>query len=234
MFLLQRLNRFFLMLVCLFTANANSQSLVPDYSYQAQANAPVHYQAGTDYIVLDNPIRVADPSKIEVVEVFWYGCGHCFHFEPIIEPWVKQLPEDVNFVPMPVIWNETTELHARMFYTAKQLNKLDELHSVLFNAMNIEKKKLTKQSVIQQLFEKQGIDKKDFENAFSSFSVSSQVRLAGSRVQSYGIEGTPEIVVNGKYRVSARLTGSQEKMLEVVDFLVNVERAKNKSAATAP
>lgn len=222
----------FLLLGLLASSMVLSQGLEPDYSYQAQQKTAPSFHAGVHYTVLDNPVRVSDPSKIEVVEVFWYGCSHCFHFEPIIKPWKAELPEDVNFVLMPVIWNDTTELHARMYYTARQLGVLDTLHDSLFNAMNIKKKKLKNASEIRQLFEDNGVDKGDFDKAFESFSVSSLVNLAGSRVRSYGIEGTPEMIVDGKYRVSARLTGSQEKMLEVVSFLVDQERLKRTSRQT--
>jgi thiol:disulfide interchange protein DsbA len=193
-------------------------------SVQAQALPGAAFQAGVNYEVLPAPVRTADPSTIEVTELFWYGCGHCFHFEPLLENWKKTLPADVKFVPSPAIWNSQMEVHAKAFYTAQALGVLDKVHRPIFEAMNLKKQRLQNEAELAELFAAHGVKAEEFSKVFNSFSVNSQARQADARARSYRISGTPEVVVNGKYRVSAKLAGSQEKILDVVDYLIELER----------
>jgi len=175
------------------------------------------YIAGKHYLVLDEPVRTGDASKIEVTEVFWYGCGHCYSFEPLLEKWSKTLPADVVLVRSPAIWHPTMELHARAYYTAKALNVLDPLHRALFDAMNVDQNKLGTEGDIKKIFTAHGVDGDAFSKTFNSFGVGSAV---------------------GKYRVSARQAGSHEAMLAVIDHLIAVERTarakRHASDSTAP
>ncbi|MDN3638149.1 thiol:disulfide interchange protein DsbA/DsbL [Simiduia curdlanivorans] len=192
----------------------------------ADGNAPEKYQAGVHYTVLDAPVRTADASKIEVTEVFWYGCGHCYHFEPLVQPWKKALADDVNFVQSPAMWNGAMELHARAFYVAKALGVSEQMHGPLFEAMNVAGKRLANEAEIQEIFVANGVDADKFTKAFSSFGVTGQVRQADARARSYRITGTPELVVEGKYRISAKEAGGQPQMLEVASFLIEKVRAE--------
>lgn len=184
------------------------------------------YVAGQHYEVLPNPVLTRDKNKIEVVELFWYGCSHCFSFEPMVSTWAKQLADDVDFHQVPAVWNKTMELHARAFYTANALGILDKTHDAFFSALNVERQRLNNQNSIAAFFSKFGVEKKTFDNTFNSFGVNSQVKLAESRAVSYRMQGTPEMVVNGKYRVAGNLAGSHQNMLKVAQFLVEKERAE--------
>lgn len=184
------------------------------------------YKAGVHYAVLDTPSRTSDSSKIEVTEVFWYGCSHCFRFEPMVQQWKASAADDINFVHSPAMWNKLMETHARAFYTAKALGVFDKLHQPLFNALNLERRKLENAEELAELFVAQGVEKEAFLKAFKSFGVTSQVKQADARARSYRITGTPEIIVDGKYRVSAKMAGGQDKMLKVVDFLINKVRTE--------
>ncbi|GAB3111089.1 thiol:disulfide interchange protein DsbA/DsbL [Aestuariicella hydrocarbonica] len=186
----------------------------------AADKAPAAYQAGTHYTVLETPVRTMDPSKIEVTEVFWYGCGHCFKFEPMVHQWSEKLPGDVDFERSPAMWNALMEVHARAFYVAKALGVFDQVHQPLFNALNLERKRLGNVDELADFFADFGVDKDKFEKAYASFGVASQVKQADARARSYKITGTPEIVVDGKYRISARQAGGQAEMLKVADYLV--------------
>ncbi len=110
------------------------------------------YQAGKHYQVLAVPVRTANPDKIEVNEVFWYGCSHCFEFETLIEPWAKNLPPDVDFERTPAIWQPKMEAHARAYYAAKQLNVLDSMHPIIFKTMHVEKHPLENEDQLASLF----------------------------------------------------------------------------------
>ncbi|MEZ0121251.1 MAG: thiol:disulfide interchange protein DsbA/DsbL [Candidatus Reddybacter sp.] len=184
------------------------------------------YKAGTHYEVLKTPARTSDPKRIEVAEVFWYGCSHCFSFEPMVSTWASQLPEDVNFVHSPAIWHKSMELHARAYYTAKALKVLDPVHQAIFEAMNLKRNKLASKDAIGKLFVTQGVDLDKFNKTFDSFGVVSATKQADARQRSYGIKGTPEMVVNGKYRLSAKIAGGQQGMLKVADFLIGLERQR--------
>ena len=182
------------------------------------------YTAGTHYDVIAPVVRTADPDKIEVAEFFWYGCGHCYSFEPALQQWKKTLADDVVFVGVPAIWNDKMSLHAAAYYTAETLGVLDTMHDVIFQAMNVDRKRLANQAEIEALFTANGVSAEDFNKTFKSFGVGSQVRQAGSLAKAAKITGTPALVVDGKYHVSARKSGSQADMLKVVNFLIEKER----------
>ena len=183
------------------------------------------YQEGTHYDLISPAVRTADPDKIEVVEFFWYGCGHCYTFEPMIGQWKKTLAEDVDFRPSPAVWNPTMELHARAFYTAEALGVGEALKPVVFQALNVDRKRLASEAELAKLFTANGVAAEDFEKAFNSFGVGSQVRQANARARAAKITGTPSMMVNGKYFISTRKAGSQSDMLQLADFLIEKERA---------
>jgi len=186
---------------------------------------PARYIAGTHYVELDTPVRTADPGKVEVVEAFWYGCPHCFSFEPLLENWVSNLPEDVNFVLFPAQWNALMKIHAQIFYTAEALGVVDKIHEPAFNAINMEGNRLQNERQIGALFEANGVSEEDFTAAFNSFAVRTKVNQGDRRMQDYQIRSTPNMIVNGKYLIA---TGgpvtSQQEMLNVVEYLIGVER----------
>lgn len=184
-----------------------------------------NYVAGKHYEVLPKPVVTRNKNKVEVVEVFWYGCPHCFDFEPMLIAWKAKLPAYADFHQMPAMWSPVMKLHAQGFYVAKSLGILDKIHQPFFNTLNVEKKRINDEAAMGQFFSRFGVDKATFDKAFNSFGVSSQVSLADSRARSYRIQGTPEIIVNGKYRVSSTMAGSQANMLKVATFLVEKEQA---------
>ena len=183
------------------------------------------YVEGENYDLISPAVRTADPARIEVVEFFWYGCGHCYNFEPLITAWKKTLADDVVFNGSPAIWNKPMELHARAFYTAQVLGVFETMHPALFQAMNVDHKKLATEEEIQELFVANGVAAEDFSKAFKSFGVTSQVNQASARAKAAKITGTPALMVDGKYHVSTRKAGSQADMLKVSDFLIEKERA---------
>ncbi len=181
------------------------------------------WKEGEHYDLVTPPVRTAS-DKIEVVEFFWYGCGHCYTFEPMLTQWKKTLGDDVEVVGSPAIWNKSMELHAKAFYAAQVLGKLDTMHSVLFQAMNVDSKRLQSEDEIKALFVANDVSAEDFSKAYNSFGIGSQVRQADARARAAKITGTPEMMVAGKYRISTRKAGGQAKMLELADHLIAKER----------
>lgn len=190
---------------------------------------PLKYQEGKHYQVIKSPAKTSNADKIEVMEVFWYGCPHCNLFQADFAEWSKTQSGDVDIDHTPAMWSKPMVTHAQIYYTAKALRLEKKMHKEIFAAMHSEKKRLLSEQQIFGLFEKHGITKETFEKTYNSFGVKSQVQQANARTRAYGISGTPEVIVNGKYRVSSRTAGSQAEMLNVINYLVAKERAINKS-----
>ena len=189
------------------------------------------FVAGTHYTELAAPVNTNDSSKIEVLEVFWYGCSHCFRFEPLIANWEATMPSDVDFGRFPAMWNGLMEVHAQVYYTAEAMDALDVVHEHVFNAINIEGNRLQNEGQIGALFAKYGINEDEFAKSFNSFSVRTKVNQAKQRMQAYEIRSTPNMSVNGKYLVATgQSVLTQADMLEVVDFLVEKERQQLSSS----
>ncbi len=190
----------------------------PSHSHLAK------YVAGTHYELLDNPVKLAADDKIEVMEVFWYGCGHCYSFEPYVQKWKETMADDVAFMRTPAAWADPMSEHAALYYTVTALDLPAEIHSDLFILLTKERR-LKDVDRFAAVFEAHGIDKETFEKTYNSFGVKSKVKQATARVQKhYRTKGTPEIIVNGRYRVSGSMAGGAQGILDVVDFLIDLER----------
>lgn len=204
------------------------QCMVVVEANEKEADVLLHKQerfiAGEHYTVLDKPVRTRDSNKIEVVEIFSYGCPHCYEFEPLIKQWSKQQSSEVDFWFFPAVWNESMKVFARAFYAAHELNVAKKIHLPLFTAIVIEQIKISQENELADFFAKFGVDKKAFSKAYNSIETEYQVKLAEIRVRSYKPAGVPEIIVNGKYRIDRMRAGGQKEMLAVIDFLVNKER----------
>ena len=184
------------------------------------------FVAGTHYQEIANPVNTNDSSKVEVIEAFWYGCSHCFRFEPLIADWEDNTPDYVDFVRFPALWNGLMKVHAQVYYAAEALDSLEVLHEPIFNAINVERNMLQNEDQIGDLFEQHGVSQSDFESAFNSFSVRTKVNQAEKRMTDYGIRSTPNMIVNGKYLVATgENVRTQQEMLDIVDFLVEKERS---------
>ena len=186
---------------------------------------PVSFVEGEHYIVLDRPVPTRDSSKVEVVEMFSYGCPHCYEFDAPIKAWSKQQSGDVDFWVFPAVWNKSMELYAGAFYAARELKVEEKIHQPLFTAIVIEQKSIRNESDLAEFFAKHGVDKKAFTEALNSTAVKTRVKHAEERVRLYKPVGVPEIIVNGKYRVDRMRAGGLTEMLAVTEYLVNKERA---------
>lgn len=162
-------------------------------------------------------------KKVEVVEMFWYGCPHCNALEPYVNRWLKKKPANTEFVRIPAIFRPQWEQHARAYYTAEILGVLDKTHSALFDAIHQQKRHINTDEEIQKFFAEHGVSEKDFKRVFHSFAVEAKIRRAKDMSQRYGIRGVPALIVNGKYRTGAQLAGGNANIFRVVNFLVQKE-----------
>jgi protein dithiol oxidoreductase (disulfide-forming) len=163
-------------------------------------------------------------NKIEVLEFFWYGCIHCYNLEPVLEPWIKKLPADVQFRRVPAIFNERWGHDAAIFYALESMGLLDKLHRPLFDAIHKDRLRTESREAFGQWLQKNAVDMKKFEETMKSFGVQSKVRRAAQQTIAYKIDGTPALAVHGRYTVSADQGGSREGMLSTADFLIDQSR----------
>ncbi|MFZ2449130.1 MAG: thiol:disulfide interchange protein DsbA/DsbL [Methylovulum miyakonense] len=180
----------------------------------------------TGYETLSPAQPTQHPDKVEVIEFFWYGCPHCYAFEPELAAWVKKLPKNVEFIRIPAVFSELWGKHAKAYYVAESLGVVDKVHSDLFDAIQNKKEKLESEDDQAKFFAAHGVKEDDFHSAYKSFAVDSKMRQAPVIAARYGITGVPAVIINGKYLTNGPLAGSHEKMIEVMDTLVKQEGAK--------
>ena len=178
------------------------------------------------YELITPPQPTDTPDKVEVVEVFWYGCPHCFKFLPNMEKYEKGKPDYVAVRRMPAIFRDSWVVHARAFYTADLLGVEKQIRRPLFEAIHLRKQPLDNRKDLMKFFEKYGVSNDDFNKTYDSFAVQTLLRKSQVMQQRYGVRGTPTVIVNGKYRVSASLAGSRENVIKVIEALVERERTK--------
>ena len=182
------------------------------------------YVEGRHYQILDNPTVTRNPSKVEVVEVFWFGCNHCYSLESYIQPWKRNLPNDVDFWKSHITWNAQAETHARLFYSAKALGIEEKAIPAAFTAIWREGRNLLGNSEVEYFFKGFGIEKERYLSVSNSFGVNNAVKQANNRMRQWAVTGVPTIIVNGKYKVSGTREIGTSKLLDVVDFLIEKER----------
>ncbi len=201
------------------------------------AHAADEIYEGFQYARLETPVEPAPSAagKVEVVELFWYGCGHCNSFEPFLHEWLQRKPDHVEFIRIPAIFSSNLwRLHARAYYTAEVLGVVEKIHAPMFHAIHEEKRALNTEQQLAAFFAEFGVEEKKFLDTFKSFAVDVKVNRAERLTQRYGISGVPAMVVAGKFRTDGPMAQSYQGMLEVVDHLVARERqtaapaAKNK------
>ena len=224
------------------TAGANTDDGAPpdrgDVSLEHLAALPADavlpsgkWKPGVNYDALTpaQPTNVG-PGKVEVVEVFWLGCPHCYALEPFVEAWLKNKPSYIEFVRVPVMWGPAHRAHARLFYTLQALNRSD-LFEKAFDTIQQQHQPLIAQSgdeetlKLQQGFAKEnGISPEDYAKAYNSFTVNSNLQRAEQLTQRYQVQGVPLVVVDGKYTTDVAKAGGPAQLIQIIDDLAASER----------
>jgi thiol:disulfide interchange protein DsbA len=171
------------------------------------------------------PTNVA-PGKVEVVEVFWYACGHCYALEPKVEAWSKKgKPAYVELVRMPAVWNDLLKMHARLFYTIEVLGK-PQLHNDAFREINVKGNRLDTPEKIESFLTARGVTKTDFQKTFNGFAVESKLARAADLNKRYRISSTPTVVINGKYVTDVGMAGGEEQLFQTINALAAQDKPK--------
>lgn len=172
------------------------------------------------------PTETTRPGQVEVVDVFWFGCPHCYRFLPYMQAWLKHKPDYVLYRRMPAIFSKTWEIGGRAFYVTKVLGLADKLYVPLFDAMHNDGRNLPDEAAMRKFFAAHGVAPKVFDQTWNSFAVNALVRKSERAQVAYGIEGTPSVVVNGKYLVTGSSAGSYPNMIKVIQALVEREHER--------
>jgi thiol:disulfide interchange protein DsbA len=180
------------------------------------------------YEVISPAQPTQHPDKVEVIEFFWYGCPHCYDFEPELQKWVKSQPKNVEFIRQPAAFNEVWAKHAKAYYTAEALGVVDKVHDDFFDAIQNKKQSLETEDELAKFFVAHGVKETEFRDTFNSFVVDAKMRKAPPMAASYGLTGVPAVIINGKYKTNGPLAGSHEKMIEVMTRLVKQESGAKK------
>jgi thiol:disulfide interchange protein DsbA len=190
----------------------------------ASAACAQDYTDGKEYLTLKTPQPTSTGDNIEVLELFWYGCPHCYRLDPLLESWLKTKPADVEFIRMPAILGPNWELYGKAYYTAELLGVLDKFHPALFEALHKDRKKIRDAAGLKALFMAQGVSAEDFDNTFNSFAVSVKTNNAKQMTKRYALTGVPTVIIDGKYSTSASQAGSNQNIIKVMDYLIAQER----------
>ena len=192
-------------------------------------------QIGKDYDKTAQIIPTETPKKIEVTEIFWYGCIHCYHMDPILDAWVKKLPADVVFKRMPGLPQPAWAPMAKAFYAMEDLKLSAKLHTPLFDAIQKEKSlnPTDELAAIDWMTKKSGLDRQKIEDAFKSFSMNNKLNRAAQTFRASGATGVPSLIIDGQYITSSTMAGSNEEALKTADYIIANLRADKAKAASA-
>lgn len=203
-------------------------------SHAQGAAVPSKWQQGRHYrsVAPQMPTSVS-PGKVEVVEIFWYGCGACYMLDPYLESWKKKdKPANVEFVRVPVTWNEGAKLHARLFYTLQALKQDERLHTKVFDTIHrggnglLGRDEASTLPVMLAWAKQNSIEEKAFSDAWNSMWVNTRLRQADETVRRYRAEGTPFMVINGKYTTDVGSAGGIPQMINLINDLANAEKRR--------
>ncbi|MBE0462911.1 thiol:disulfide interchange protein DsbA/DsbL [Halomonas sp. AOP43-A1-21] len=182
---------------------------------------------GKDYTLLESPVATqADEDQIEVTEVFWFGCPHCYRLQTPVNEWYDTLEDDISVVHMPATMGGNWNTHATAFYAAESLGIEEDLHADFFDAIHQDGRKLTDSDEIAEFFSDYGVSEEDAKKALTSFSVRSDVNKANSRMREMRLMGVPALVVDGRFVVTPSSAGSLENMPQVAEALIERVRTE--------
>lgn len=188
---------------------------------------------GTDFEKTLQNIPTDTPNKIEVTEIFWYGCIHCYHMDPLLNAWVKKQPADVVFKRVPGLPQQAWAPMAKAYYALEDLKLSDKLHTALFDAVHKEKtlNPTNEPAVIDWISKKGGLDKKKVEDTFNSFSMNNRLNRAAQIFRASGATGVPSFIVDGQFLTSSTMAGGNEQALATLDYIIANVRADKAKAA---
>ena len=213
----------------LFIATLLLTLLAPAIAEDGHNHAPVtNFQLGKHFHQISPAVETdVEDGKVEVLELFWYGCPHCFQFEPHLTGWKETMSDDISFVRMPAVLNKSWLAHARAFYALETMGELERIHPIFFEAIHVQGRRLRDVESMSRFLSGHDVDAEKFKSAYNSLYVETKINRSGQLVRQYGSSSVPTVIINGKYRTTASDAGGFENVLKIIDLLVEQEAAAN-------
>jgi len=194
----------------------------PAQAQEVRARQNIEYR-------LITPQAVETGERIEVIDFFWYGCPYCNELQPALEEWAKRKPADVVLRRVPAILRDNWAPHARIYYTLELLGEVDRLHQQVYHGYHVEELHMSRPDVMEQWAARNGIDRRKWLDAYFSPEVDARVARAHQLTRRYEVQGTPSVVVDGRYLTSSSMTPSVRGVMPVVDDLIRLARQQRAS-----
>jgi thiol:disulfide interchange protein DsbA len=163
-------------------------------------------------------------ERIEVIDFFWYGCPYCNELQPVLEDWIKRKPDDVAVRRIPAILRDSWAPHARIYYTLELLGEAERLHPRVYHSYHVEELSMSKPEVMEQWAAKNGIERRRWVDAYFSPEVDGRIARAFQATKRYDIQGTPSVVVDGRYLTSSSMTPTVRGIVPVLEDMVRLAR----------
>jgi protein dithiol oxidoreductase (disulfide-forming) len=202
--------------------------LLAYYALLAQGQSAPRARVNVDYRLIE-PQPVQTGNRIEVIDFFWYGCPHCYAFQPALEEWIKGMPPDVALRRIPAILRDNWAPHARIYYALESLGELEQLHQQVYHGYHVQELHMSKPDVMVQWAVRHGIDRQKWTDAYNSPEVMRKVEAAKTLTMDYNVQGTPSLVVDGRYLTSPAMARSEQRMIPILDDLIRIARQQRAS-----
>lgn len=218
--------------IILIFAVAISVSLVTTRAYEGEHNhsheqghdSTIKFQEGQHYHRISPAVPTnADSGAVEVLELFWYGCPHCYEFEKYLKSWKQDKPANVQFARIPAVLNRGWVPHARAYYALETMGELERIHPIFFEAIHEQGRRLRDMDSMARFLTQHGIDADEFKKAYDSFYVETKIKRSNQLVRQYGSSSVPTMIIHGKYRSTASDAGGYERLLLLVNQLSQQE-----------
>lgn len=224
---LSDVNKFSLARGCAVSLLALTLSLLLPVTGSAHETGDDHFpefQEGVHYHEIHPAVDTdVPPGNMEVLEIFWYGCPHCYEFEKHLKNWQQDKPANVTFVRMPAALNRNWTTHARAYYALEKMDMLDEIHPLFFAAIHVQGRRLRDVESMQRFLSQHGVDADEFKQAYGSSYVEEQIKRSDQLVRRYGVNSVPTVIVHGKYRATASDAGGHERLIQMINWLAQRE-----------
>jgi thiol:disulfide interchange protein DsbA len=165
-----------------------------------------------------------ESKDIIIYEFFWYGCPHCYNLEPTMDRIEADLEKDTKVVKLPVALRDSWIPHAKLYYALKQMDKIDQVHNLIFEEIHLEDNRLNTEQQMIDFLGKHGIDTDKFMEKYNSFGTEARIKKASNLAKKYQIDSVPTIIINGKFLTSGSYVSSYDELYSVVNLLVERER----------
>jgi thiol:disulfide interchange protein DsbA len=202
------------------------QAPVLAFAGAALAQDAVRARQNIEYRLVQPPQPTETGDRIEVIDFFWYGCPHCNELQPALEGWLKRKPSDVTLRRIPALLRDSWAPHARIFYALELLNEVERLHLKVYHSYHVEELHMAKPDIMEQWAVKNGIERRKWVDAYFSPEVDGSLGRAKRATQVYTVEGTPSLVVDGRYITSGSMAPSLKGMIPVLEDLIQIARQR--------